>query len=496
MSKKVVKTRNLKLGCIPKRCETQNCSNIDVFSVAKNGSQCNLSPPVVHPMASSLNGNDSVRDEQISGVEEAHADVKQGTVSGLGLNPNMANSDHNDPSGRGLNPSKQYTKNNVDQQIASESDPEYLVHVNTACVNDPQLTDQCMPIYDVNYAGVEEKFVNSILHFNQFSEHIDITKPQSHIFQSWREQSDFDFGFIPLGEQQMPNTSHTSVIDTNDLIEIHEIVRKTKKPNFMQARIPVMSQLNVEVWQELLKDYWDQQLLQLLRFCFPLDFNRNGQLHSSATQYPKDVDAYIQEESSYGAILGPFKENPIKNSHTSPFMTRNKPNSDRRRVIIDLSWPLETSVNAGIDKDTYLGSTFALTFPTVDVITGELKCLGRGALLYKIDVSRAFRHVRIDPGDYDLLGLHWHDAYVDTCLPFGTQHGSQIFQHLSDAVRHIMSQRGFCVIDYIDDYVGMGVPDVARASFVSLFKLMNDLGLTISDRKLVPPVPKLCAWGF
>ena len=136
----------------------------------------------------------------------------------------------------------------------------------------------------------------------------------------------------------------------------------------MQACISVTSQLNIEVWQELLKDYWDQQLLQWLRFGFPLDFNRNGQLHceggnhSSATQYPKDVDAYIQEESMYGAILGPFKENPIKNSHTSPFMTRNKPNYDRRRVIIDLSWPLGASVNAGIGKDTYLGSPFALIF--------------------------------------------------------------------------------------------------------------------------------------
>ena len=80
-----------------------------------------------------------------------------------------------------------------------------------------------------------------------------------------------------------------------------------------------------------------------------------------------------------------------------------------------------------------------------------------GALLYKIDVSRAFRHGRIDPGDYELLGLHWCDAYVDICLPFGTRHGRQIFQRLSDAVRHVMRQRGFCVIDFIDDYVGVGV---------------------------------------
>ena len=197
--KNVVKTRNLNLGSTPKRCQNQNCSDIDVSSVVKNGTQCNLSPPVVHPVASSTNGNNNVRDEQISGMEEAHADVKQGTVLGLGLNPDMAQySDHNDPSGHGLSTPKQYTKHNVNQQVASESDMEYQDCVNTPCANDPQLTDKCMPIYDVNYAGVEEKFVNSIMHFNQFSDHIDIADSQSHIFQLWREQSDFDFGFIPL----------------------------------------------------------------------------------------------------------------------------------------------------------------------------------------------------------------------------------------------------------------------------------------------------------
>ena len=64
-----------------------------------------------------------------------------------------------------------------------------------------------------------------------------------------------------------------------------------------------MSQLKVGVWQDLFKDYWDQQLLQLLRFGFPLDFNRNCTLknemgnHTSATQFPGDVDAYIEKES-------------------------------------------------------------------------------------------------------------------------------------------------------------------------------------------------------
>ena len=71
--------------------------------------------------------------------------------------------------------------------------------------------------------------------------------------------------------------------------------------------------------------------------------------------------------------------------------------------------------------------------------------------------------MRIDPGE--LLGLQWHDAYLDMCLLYGMRHGSQIFQRLIDAVRYVMYQRGFFVIDYIDDYVRLGAPDVAYASY-------------------------------
>ena len=59
-------------------------------------------------------------------------------------------------------------------------------------------------------------------------------------------------------------------------------------------------------------------------------------------------------------------------------------------------------------------------------------------------------------------------------------------------MHHVMRQRGFCAIDYIDDYFGVGV---ACTSFVSLFKLMNDLGLTISDSKLVPPSTQVVCLG-
>ena len=177
----------------------------------------------------------------------------------------------------------------------------------------------------------------------------------------------------------------------------------------------------------MLQGYWDVQLIDLLRFGFPLEYNRSFTLccerenHASAIQYPSHVDAYLQDETKYGAILGPFSTNPMSNCHYSPFLTREKSGSDKRRVIIDLSWPQGCSVNSGIDKNSYLGVDFALTFLSVDHITAELTHLGTAAHLFKIDVSWAFHHVKLDPSGYDLLGLSWNDStFIDKCLPFGS----------------------------------------------------------------------------
>ena len=270
-------------------------------------------------------------------------------------------------------------------------------------------------------------------------------------------QSDrFQFCFVPLAEQIMPKDMSVCYSKAMSPFEMHSIVRATQNPNYMEARLPVNSQLNVEAWNINLSNYWDQ-LLQLIEFGFPLDFNRNCPLnhepgnHKSATKFPKDIEAYLEEELKYDAILSPFNSHPIASGHCPRFMSRKKPNSDRRRVIIDLIWPLGASANSGIDKTSYLNSAFSLTFPTVDDITTELTRLGRGALLYKVDVSRAFRQVKVDPGDYDLLGLQWQDFYVDTCDLFGTRHKSQILQRLSNSVRYIMREKGFPLINYIDD---------------------------------------------
>ena len=119
-------------------------------------------------------------------------------------------------------------------------------------------------------------------------------------------------------------------------------------------------------------------------------------------QFPNHIQNYIDTEIKYGAIIGPFEEYPFP-YHVSPFLTRDKPNSSNRRVILDLSFPPGRSVNDGVQKDIYLDTYFELNYPSVDTIVNHLKALGTDALLYKIDISQAFRPIRIDPGDMDLL---------------------------------------------------------------------------------------------
>ena len=180
--------------------------------------------------------------------------------------------------------------------------------------------------------------------------------------------------------------------------------------------------------------------------------------HTSANDHVADVEKYLSTELQHRALLGPFSEPPFP-IHVSPLMTRPKSDLAKRRIIVDLSWPKQCSVNAGVNRHMYLDTYFKLQYPSVDHITDALIQLGPGAMLYKVDISRAFRHLRIDPGDIDLLGVKHKHFFLDVKLPFGFRHGSTFFTHCSDAIRHIMRQHGFPGLwTYIDDLIYTGLP--------------------------------------
>ena len=149
------------------------------------------------------------------------------------------------------------------------------------------------------------------------------------------------------------------------------------------------------------------------------------------------MSRYLNEEITYGAICGPFTQLPFP-CRVSPFL-----NSMNRMVILDLSFPPGQSVNDGVPKDKYLGSYFELKYPSIS-----------NAILYKIDICRAFTHVRIDPGDLDLLGLKHGNYYDAVTLPFGFHHGSVFLQYCTDAVHYMKYKFSYPnLYNYIDDLI-------------------------------------------
>ena len=133
----------------------------------------------------------------------------------------------------------------------------------------------------------------------------------------------------------------------------------------------------------------------------------------------------------------------------------------------------------------------------MDHIIDHLKSLGRGALIYKVDISRVFRHLRIDPGGLDLLGLHHGSYYLEGSLAFGFRHGSFFFQKCSDAIRYIMKKFGYPnLLNYIDDLIYIGLPSNIQASYDFLLQLLRDLGLEISSSKLVAPSTAVVCLGI
>ena len=123
------------------------------------------------------------------------------------------------------------------------------------------------------------------------------------------------FGFVLLSDFIMPNDKQGKYIDSS--FEMHKRLKASGALNFLKCRHPVELQLHTDEWSHVLQGYWDVQLIQLLKYRFPLDFNRDSPLEcenknlSSAVKFSDDAKTYLNEEVAPGAILGPFTEPPI-----------------------------------------------------------------------------------------------------------------------------------------------------------------------------------------
>ena len=183
-----------------------------------------------------------------------------------------------------------------------------------------------------------------------------------------------------------------------------------------------------------------QEAFTVLDFWFPPSLNKPEALwnkviknHISALQYPTAVDGYLATELEAGAIIGPMSDIDNFHIHCSPLITRPK-DKDKRRVILDLSFPYGQSVNDNVNRMAFDNDAFTLKFPDIDNIVEKIISM-EDPYLAKIDVARAFRNLRVDPADALKFGIFWKgNYYIDVALAFGWVHGCSAFQRASDVV--------------------------------------------------------------
>ena len=300
-----------------------------------------------------------------------------------------------------------------------------------------------------------------------------------------------------------PDRDNPSPLSLSDYISMAIVIHSTGLPNYRQARLPVHSNLNIEAWERLLINSPNTRLLDYLKFGFPLSLFNHESLHNreivnhfSALQHPKAVIEYLHKEVDLGAILGPFDNIPHHEFHCSPLLTRPK-DLNKRRVILNLSYPSTNSVNDNVTRNLFDGQQFLLKFPTVDHVIDQIKATEGRVLLAKIDIARAFRNLHVDPADAFKFGIKWQNKYyLDASAVIGWVHGSAAFQLTSDAICDAMRRQGHHVFAYIDDYILVSTDDLADSHFEDLHDLITELGLPINPDKKIAPTRRLTCLGI
>ena len=121
--------------------------------------------------------------------------------------------------------------------------------------------------------------------------------------------------------------------------------------------------------------------------------NAPGPIVRRATEHPSVIDTYLANEVALGRVFGPTSTPSIPNLHISRFGVIPK-KGNGWRLILDLSFPFEQSVNEGIDKDE-----FCLKYCRVKDAIDMIVKTGKAALMGKVNIKSAYRIIPVHPSD-------------------------------------------------------------------------------------------------
>ena len=182
----------------------------------------------------------------------------------------------------------------------------------------------------------------------------------------------------------------------------------------------------------------------------------------------------IHREVSLGRILGPFEAPPFPFIAISPLGLVPKKDSGEFRLIHDLSYPKQHSVNSGIPS-----TSTAVQYEILDHAIDLIVRASPGALIAKADIESAYRIVPIHSDSIPLLGMTCDGLYYfDAFLPFGLSQSCAIFEAFSTAVQWCLKRISplTSVTHILDDFIFIGSCDSATSlGLQAFFNLAQEL---------------------
>ena len=225
---------------------------------------------------------------------------------------------------------------------------------------------------------------------------------------------------------------------------------KGKGHNFMHARIPVPSTLNIIMWRQLLTNYHDYIVVDYLEFGWPLNYQssvpplgvENGYNHKSAIAFKSVVKRNIDQDIDMGALLGPFSYEPFTDKLViSPMQIVTK-DVNKHRLVIDASFPNGSSLNDGIPSTNFLQDPLELKYPSVESLAKIIRQKGKGCLMFKTDLKNAYKQIPTSPNDWHLCGISWNgQKYVYIREFFGLRSSALACQRTSQCVQFLMKNK-------------------------------------------------------
>ena len=110
--------------------------------------------------------------------------------------------------------------------------------------------------------------------------------------------------------------------------------------------------------------------------------------------------------------------------------------------------PVTLSISHSLSH--FPGHTRSYTLPTPLDLASLIVKFGTGCYLWKSDLERAYRQLRVDPLDYPLLGIqHKNRTHSDICPSFGCRSSGAAQQRVSNALVYLMGKSDINMLAYM-----------------------------------------------